>query len=241
MRVLIISDIHSNLTALEAVLAHAGDFERVICLGDVVGYGPDPDECVRLLRELPSLTCIMGNHDAAVINLIGTDHFNPEAKNALLQQKRLLSRKSLEFLRTLPEMLLADGLTLAHGSPRDPIWEYIDQGRTAWAAFDFFDTQGCLVGHTHSPVIFIETKDFKVHMLKPRSGDRWIPAERFILNPGAVGQPRDRNPRASYVIWDQEENSFLFKRVAYDVSAVARRIEQRDIPAIQARRLSVGR
>lgn len=242
MRVLIISDIHSNLTAFEAVLAHAGDFERVICLGDVVGYGPDPEECVQLLRSLPNLTCIMGNHDAAVLNVISTGYFNPEARKALLQQKVLLSQDSINFLRGLPDILILNELTLAHGSPRDPIWEYIDQGRIAWAAFEYFDGQGCLVGHTHTPAIFTESADFKVRLLKPSSGDRWIPScERFILNPGAVGQPRDRDPRAAYVIWDLEENSFMFKRVPYNISTVAERIEQRGIPSLQARRLSLGR
>jgi len=241
MRILIISDIHSNLTALEAVLANASDFDHVICLGDVVGYGPDPEECVRLLRGLPGLTCIMGNHDAAVLNVISTGYFNQEARKALLQQKDLLSQDSINFLRQLPQKLVLNGLTMAHGSPRDPIWEYVDQGRIAWAAFEYFEGQGCLVGHTHTPAIFIESADFKVRLLKPNSGDRWIPQERFILNPGAVGQPRNRDPRAAYVIWDLEENSFLFKRVPYDVSAVAERIEQRGIPLLQARRLSLGR
>ena len=241
MRALVISDIHSSLGAFEAVLADAGEFDRVICLGDVVGYGPDPEECVSLLRELPNLTCIMGNHDAAVLDIISTTHFNHEARKALNLQKSLMTKSSLDFLSELPEKLLLDGITLAHGSPRDPIWEYVDQGGIAWAAFEYFESQGSLVGHTHTPAIFIESADFKVRLLKPESGDRWIPQERFILNPGAVGQPRDRDPRATYVIWDLEENSFLFKRVPYDVSAVAKRIEERGIPSIQARRLNLGR
>jgi diadenosine tetraphosphatase ApaH/serine/threonine PP2A family protein phosphatase len=241
MRVLILSDIHSNLTAFEAVLSDAGHFEKTICLGDVVGYGPDPEECVRLLIGLPNLVCIMGNHDAAVLNVISTGHFNPEARKALHQQKNLMTNEALEFLASLPEKLTFGDLTLAHGSPRDPIWEYVDKGRIAWEVFEYFETQGTLVGHTHTPCIFIESEDFKMRLLKPKSGDRWIPKERFILNPGSVGQPRDHDPRASYVIWDTEENSFLFKRVHYNISEVANRIQQRGIPSLQAKRLSLGR
>ena len=241
MRILIISDIHSNESAFGAVLMDVGSIDRTLCLGDIVGYGPDPEACISLLHELPQVTCIMGNHDAAVVDLINTDHFNPAAQRALEQQKSLLSRQSLEFLRRLPQKVELEGLTLAHGSPRDPIWEYVDQGRIAWEAFDSFKTQGCLVGHTHTPCIFVESEDFKVSLLKPASGDRWIPDGRFILNPGAVGQPRDGNPKASYVLWDTEENSFLFRRVAYDIEGVSKRIEERGLPVVQARRLKIGK
>lgn len=241
MRILIISDIHSNESAFGAVLMDVGSFDKTICLGDIVGYGPDPEACVSLLRELPQLSCILGNHDAAVIDLINTVHFNPAAQKALEQQRGLLTRQSLDFLRHLPQKVELEGLTLAHGSPRDPIWEYVDQGRVAWEAFDAFDTQGCLVGHTHSPAIFVESEDFKVSLLKPGSGDRWIPTGRFILNPGAVGQPRDGDPRASYVLWDTEENSFLFRRVAYDIEGTAKRIAERGLPLVQAHRLKIGK
>ena len=241
MRVLIISDIHSNLSAFEAVLMDAGSFEQTLCLGDIVGYGPDPAECLSLLRELPELICIMGNHDAAVVNYISTTYFNPEANRALQKQRRLIKRHGLDFLRSLPQKIEMNGLTLAHGSPRDPIWEYIDQGKTAWETFDSFKTKGALVGHTHTPCIFMESEDFKVSLLRPKSGDRWIPDKRFILNPGAVGQPRDGDPRASYVIWDTEENSFLFRRVAYDIDSVTKRIKARGLPILQAQRLKLGK
>ena len=241
MRVLILSDIHSNISAFEAVLMDAGDFAQTLCLGDVVGYGPEPEACVSLLGELPQLSCVLGNHDAAVIDLIDTAHFNSAARNALDQQRGLLSPKSIEFLKQMPQKRTVEGLTLAHGSPRDPIWEYVDRGKVAWEAFDSFTAQGCLVGHTHIPGIFIESEDFKVSLLMPSSGDRWIPKGRFILNPGAVGQPRDRDPRASYVLWDTEENSFLFRRVVYDIDRVVKRIEEIGLPMVQAHRLKIGK
>lgn len=241
MRVLIISDIHSNLCALKAVVEDVGWFDRVVCLGDIVGYGPDPEECVQLLKSFPDVICILGNHDAAVLDVISTGYFNPEAGKALKQQKQFMSEDSLHYLASLPEMLVYGDLCLSHGSPRDPLWEYIDQGRVAWEVFEHFDTDGCLVGHTHMPCIFFETEDFKVSLLKPKSRDRWIPKNRFILNPGAVGQPRDGNPHASYVIWDTIENSFLFKRVGYDIQAVVKRIKDRGIPLLQGKRLNLGR
>lgn len=241
MRVLIISDIHSNESALGAVLMDVGFFDKTICLGDVVGYGPDPETCVSLVRDLPDLTWVMGNHDAAVVDLIDTSLFNQSAQKALNLQRKLLSRRSLEFLKQLPQKTSLEGLTLAHGSPRDPIWEYVDQGLVAWRVFDSFAEEGCLVGHTHTPCIFIESVDFKVSLLKPASSDRWIPCKRFILNPGSVGQPRDGDPRASYVLWDTEENSFLFRRVAYDIDSVIKRIEERGIPLLQAQRLKMGK
>ena len=122
MRTLIISDIHANLTALEAVIAHAGSFERTICLGDLVGYGPDPNECVRLIRGLPNMTCIMGNHDAALMGFIDISVFNGDAFAALNIQNEMLEQDVRDFLELLPVRTELDHITLAHGSPRNPIW-----------------------------------------------------------------------------------------------------------------------
>lgn len=240
MRTLVISDIHANLTALEAVIAHAGKVDQVYCLGDLVGYGPDPNECVRLIRDLPNLTCIMGNHDAALLGFIDITAFNGEAYAALSIQNNLLEQDARDFLELLPVRVGLDALTLSHGSPRNPIWEYILNVTTASANFPEFETNGCLIGHTHVPSIFVEREAAVPQLLLPRSGDRWKPAGKYILNPGSVGQPRDRNSKASYVIHDSEEDTWEFKRVAYDIESVVERVEAKGLPSRLGKRLKQG-
>lgn len=240
MRTLVISDIHANLTALEAVIRHAGNVDSVICLGDLVGYGPDPNECVGLIRELPNLTCIMGNHDAALMGFIDVSAFNGEAFTALNIQAELLEENNRDFLELLPVRADLDTLTLAHGSPRNPIWEYILNVTTANVNFSHFETIGCLIGHSHVPSIFIENEASLPQLLLPNSGDRWKPTGKFILNPGSVGQPRDRDPRASYVIYDQAEDTWLFRRVGYDVGSVIARVKSRGLPPRLGDRLKKG-
>jgi len=240
MRTLILSDIHANLSAFEAVLKAAGEVDQVWFLGDVVGYGPDPNECIELLRSQPNLQALMGNHDAALMDFIAIDRFNYEAAEAIRVQAAMISPKSRDFLELLRLKLEIDDLTLVHGSPRNPIWEYILGATTAKANFDDFSTQGCLIGHTHVPSIFILNENGSIQILLPENGDRWKPKGRFILNPGSVGQPRNFDPRAAFVIWDDEEDTFLFKRIEYDVQAVVERILQTGIPKRQATRLWTG-
>ncbi len=240
MRTLIISDIHANLTAFEAVLEAAGEFERVWFLGDVVGYGPDPNECIELLRKQPKLQALMGNHDAALLDFIPIDRFNSEAKGAIQIQHGMISEENKFFLETMRIKLLIDDLTLVHGSPQNPIWEYILNYQTAKKNFQEFSTRGCLVGHSHIQCIFILTEDNRIQLLVPEAGDRWKAEGRFILNPGSVGQPRNLDPRASFVIWDDETDIFEFKRAEYDIESVAERIRALGIPERQAERLFTG-
>lgn len=240
MRTLILSDIHANLTAFESVLAAAGEVDQVWFLGDVVGYGPDPNQCIELLRAQPNLQALMGNHDAALMDFISIDRFNHEAAEAIRVQSRLISQESLSFLELLRLKLEIQDLTLTHGSPRNPIWEYILSAGTARPNFEEFSTHGCLVGHTHIPSIFILDENGSVAVLLPDNGDRWKPRGRFILNPGSVGQPRNYDPRGAFVIWDEEEGTFLFQRVGYDIDAVTTRIKQLGIPKRQALRLKTG-
>ena len=156
MRILVFSDIHSNLTALEAVLAAAGNVDAYWCLGDLVGYGPDANECIALVRDLPNLVCVRGNHDAATLGEVDQNTFNHEASLAITWTKRILNAESQEFLLSLPERLKIDDITLVHGSPRNPVWDYIMDYMTAERMFQFFDTRICLVGHTHVPAIWKE-------------------------------------------------------------------------------------
>lgn len=241
MRILVISDIHANLTALETVLASAGEIDAAWCLGDLVGYGPDPNECIARVRQLPNLICLIGNHDAAVLDRIDIATFNPEARRALLWTQEILTPASREYLKGLPERQVAGAVTLVHGSPRQPIWEYLLDTRSATLNFQHFDTPYCFVGHSHVPVIFqlVEGRTNAAPIL-PEADSRRQMVPRAIFNPGSVGQPRDRDPRASFAIFDSEAMTWDYRRVEYDVASVQARMGQVDLPYRHILRLSTG-
>lgn len=241
MKILIISDIHANLTALEAVLKDAGDVEAIWCLGDIVGYGPDPNECIEVVRDLPHIVCLQGNHDKASTGGIDTSTFNPKAQTAIRWTQKMLTAASNAYLEELPSSLQVDGVTLAHGSPRQPIWEYIMDVYTATINFDYFETKTCFVGHTHFPVVFIlaeNEKSVNAKILSP--GEQISISGRAILNPGSVGQPRDEDNRASYAIFDLEKNTWTNHRVPYDFEAVQARMKKAGLPKAHIQRLGFG-
>ncbi len=241
MKILIISDIHANLTALETVLADAGSVDATWCLGDLVGYGPDPEQSVNLIRQLPNLVCVMGNHDAAVLNQIDTAAFNPEARLALRWTLDKLSTDNLDFLRSLPHTQELDLVTLVHGSPRQPVWEYLLDTRTATANFNHFNTPYCFVGHTHLPVLYyLSDENETASLIIPENNTQLTLAPRTIANPGSVGQPRDRDSRAAYGILDTEEYILHFRRVPYDIPAVQARMRKAGLPERHIIRLEVG-
>lgn len=241
MRILVISDIHANLTALDAVLEAAGKFDAAWCLGDLVGYGPDPNECVTRVRQLPGLICIIGNHDAAALQQIEDDVFNPEARTAILWTRKALTETTITYLNSLPETTRNTQVTLSHGSPRHPVWEYLLDVRTATLSFDHFTTPYCFVGHTHLPVVYILEKGSQFARLVIPEVDQTVQlTPRMILNPGSVGQPRDRDPRASFAIYDSEDNTWVLRRVNYDISAVQSRMKRAGLPERHIQRLSVG-
>jgi predicted phosphodiesterase len=241
MRILVISDIHANLPALEAVLSAAGQVDGVWCLGDLVGYGPDPNEVVEKVRSLPNLVCLMGNHDAAALGQIDIEAFNLEARLSMHWLQTELNQASQEFLRRLPEKVVIGEATLAHGSPRNPVWEYILDPRTASANFNYFDTNYCFVGHTHLPALYARADGQPIARLFIPSADTPIELEpRIILNPGSVGQPRDRNPKASFAFFNPEESRWEPQRVEYDFTGVQKRILDAGLPPRHAQRLGEG-
>lgn len=243
MRTLLISDVHANLPALDAVLEHAGEYDRVWCLGDIVGYGPDPNACIDRIADLPGLICVKGNHDAAILGEIDLKTFNEEARTSIYWLESQLGPSQRQWLANLPERLVIDGVTLAHGSPRNPVWEYILDLSTARANMKHFDTQVCLVGHTHVAGIFQMPGE---NSLVPRhffmvENEPMTLEKKCIVNPGSVGQPRDRDPRAAYMVYDDEGKHWTFYRVAYDIMQVQERIMSAGLPRLHANRLASGR
>ncbi len=242
MKVLVISDIHANLTALKAVLDDAaGEYESVWCLGDLVDYGPDPNECVRLVSELPGLQCVRGNHDAAVLDDLDISAFNREARFAVYWTREHLDGEAFDFLSDLPERIVLDDVTITHGSPREPVWEYILDRHTATMNFRYLSTPYCFVGHTHLPVMYHLKENARLaRKIVPEPNETVVLNGRVILNPGSVGQPRDRDPRAAYALYDTESHLWEYRRVEYDVYEVQERMRAAGLPERHVLRLEGG-
>ncbi len=243
MRYAIIADIHANLAAFKAVLDHIerrGGVEEVWCLGDVVGYGPDPCQCIELLRQYNHV-CVAGNHDWAAIGKAATSEFNPDAAVACRWTAQQLSPDDVKYLESLPEVIQRGDFTLVHGSPREPIWEYLISVSSAKENFAYFQSQFCLIGHSHVPMVFKydETGACSFSQFMPNVG-LVLGKSRLIINPGGVGQPRDGDPRASYTIYDNETEMVRLYRVPYDVGVTQTRMVKHNLPMRLVSRLSQG-
>ncbi|OGN95150.1 MAG: hypothetical protein A2Z75_02025 [Chloroflexi bacterium RBG_13_50_10] len=242
MRYAILGDIHSNLAAFEAVLQDVkgrGGFDKIWCLGDVVGYGPDPRECIERLRQFEHV-CVAGNHDWAAIGKMDTADFNPVAALAAHWTAQQLTAEDKDYLQNLPLTLSEDDFTLAHGSPRDPIWEYLLSTEAAQNNFACFETAYCLVGHSHVPLIFELVSNKVVYRMFPEGTNLKLGKKRVIINPGGVGQPRDGDPRASYALYDTQARAVHHYRVEYDIPATQKKMEESGLPKPLIMRLSVG-
>lgn len=244
MRVLVISDVHANLVALEAVLADAqGQYDRVWCLGDMVGYGPQPDECVSRIRELGALS-VVGNHDWAALGRMDAEDFNPEARRAVLWTRDHIGVDNLAWLGQLPAMPVeSEGYTLTHASPRDPIWEYVIYLSVAHENLKHFSTSFCLVGHTHVPVVLVSAGgESRVRALETAAGQplALAPGWRGILNPGSVGQPRDGDRRAAYALLDPAAMLWEPRRVEYNIETTQARMRAAGLPERLINRLAYG-
>ena len=242
MRILLISDIHANLAAFQAVLdITKGKWDKIWCLGDIVGYGPDPNECVQLLQEHDHLT-LTGNHDWAALGRIDIETFNADAKQAIQWTADQLTPENRSYLESKPPLLIIDSFTLAHGSPRYPVWEYITDSFLAWENFDYFNTPFCLVGHTHYPVVFEQDEEYGAlgYHADYENPIQLISPKRVIINPGSVGQPRDSDARAAYGLLNLETLVWQHHRVPYDVAATQTRMIRHKLPNRLIARLQYG-
>jgi diadenosine tetraphosphatase ApaH/serine/threonine PP2A family protein phosphatase len=236
LRVAVISDIHGNWPALEAVLADLPAVEEVICLGDVVGYGAEPVRCVDFVRERGWLT-LTGNHDRACIDDDVLGWFNDDAATAIRWTIDQLGPDRLDWLRELPEECARDHTLLVHASPRSPLYEYVLDAYAAVANLHELGDRLCFHGHSHVPGVFRFAGERVEHEYVVGTVDLEVPA---LVNPGSVGQPRDRVPDASYGIWDVEADTFEFRRVPYDRAAAQRAILDAGLPPRFAARLDFG-
>jgi diadenosine tetraphosphatase ApaH/serine/threonine PP2A family protein phosphatase len=243
MRVAVVADIHANLAAFEAVSGDWGAVDEVWCLGDVVGYGPDPNECVERLRALRHVG-IPGNHDYAALGRIDVADFNPAARAAAEWTAKQLTAESAAYLGALREIERKEPFTLVHGSPASPIWEYLLDTGAASASFEKLETPHALIGHSHVPLMFVAEPGGRVggQLLHP-GGAIDLAGARRILNPGSVGQPRDGDPRASYAIVAGEGDRLTFelRRVPYPIERTQARMREAGLPASLVDRLVAGR
>ena len=242
MRALIVSDVHSNLEALEAVLTDAedhGGFDRIWCLGDMVGYGPDPSACLGRLREY-ELTVVAGNHDYAAASVIDAADFNGAAFTAIRWTAQQLTGGEASFLSELPTVIVKPPFTLVHGTLRDPVVEYLLHPSQAVVTFNLLTTEHCLVGHSHYPFICAENGGTPL-FLPPREADV-VPlgGQRCIVNPGSVGQPRDRDNRASYAVYDGAAKTVEHRRVDYDRMTTQSKMRAAGLPQYLIDRLDHG-
>jgi diadenosine tetraphosphatase ApaH/serine/threonine PP2A family protein phosphatase len=238
MRIAVLSDIHSNLVALDAVLAHLGSVDAIWQLGDVVGYGPDPDGVVARLAERGAVG-VRGNHDAAAIGGSEIEWFNPDARAAIEWTRERISSTTRSWLSALPERLQEADYTLVHGSPREPLWEYITSSAVARANLTFIQTRFGLHGHTHLPIAWAE-EDGRIVSIAPGDGSTFQLGGRALINPGSVGQPRDGNPDASYMVIDSDADLATWHRVPYDIDAVQAAMRAVRLPSRLIERLSYG-
>lgn len=243
MRIAIVADVHANLVSFQAVLRHAeegGALDAIWCLGDTVGYGPQPNECLDLLRSHEHLA-VAGNHDLAACGSMTVDEFNADAAKAALWTGKQLTQSSREYLQSLPLICQRGEFTLVHGSLREPEWEYLLSTSQARAQFALQETRYSIVGHSHMPFVCREIDPEPPTLLFATDGERTgLTEQRLILNPGSAGQPRDGDPRAGYALYDTDAAAVTFARVEYDIAATQRAMKKAGLPRWLSDRLSEG-
>jgi diadenosine tetraphosphatase ApaH/serine/threonine PP2A family protein phosphatase len=246
LRAAVLSDIHANRQALEAVLAAVDEAEvdQVWCLGDLVGYGADPDACVALARERCSL-CLAGNHDLALLGALDISTFSEAAAAAVAWSREQVGEETVEFLATLEPTASQNGVGLSHASPRDPVWEYVLSTDQAEAGLDAQEERVGLIGHSHIALFFMRApgvqRGYAQGAQASDGSEIEISEGEWLLNPGSVGQPRDGDSRAAWLELDTESWRARYHRVPYDIEGAAAAIRAAGLPDVLAERLEVGR
>ena len=237
----IISDIHSNLEALNAVLLQMGSVERILCLGDIVGYGPNPNECVGIIKDKKAL-CVAGNHDKAILGQIDMSHFTQDGQEAVIWTLSEINKDNLVFLKSLPLEVREDDFIGVHGSLKNQLHEYIISVRESVPTFEMMDKTLCFVGHSHRP--FIIQKDIKggydADVLKDGQEIDVSNIYKAIINSGSVGQPRDGDPRASFCLYDSNKKIVSIQKVDYDIVSVQDKMRKAGLSNELIERLSTG-
>jgi len=241
MRVAVVSDIHSNLHALEAVLAaiEAETPDELWCLGDLVGYGPRPNECCAAIAGRADL-CLAGNHDLVVLGTLDMTDFAGEAAAAALWTRGVLDGDARGFLAPLEPQARRDGVALFHASARDPVWEYVLSDDAAWWTFQATTEPLVLVGHSHVPLTISLDGDTVEGGVADDGAEVDLSTKRWLLNPGSVGQPRQGDPRACYLLLDLDARRATFHRVEYDVKETQHEMREAGLPEMLATRLALG-
>ncbi len=243
MKIAVLSDIHANLEALEAVLAHAlrQKVDRYVCLGDVVGYGANPNECIELLQSLPECPGVLGNHDAAVLGI--PSNMKPDARRVIVWTREVLTPKSMRFLTEMEDLIKWDTIYFCHSNPYRPRnWYYVSEKTYISSSFARSKAKILFVGHTHVPVAITRKNFFCVYIRSPQHNAVVPVAERNrqIFNGGSIGQPRDGDPRAAYLIYDTVRHVVEFYRISYDFRTAGEKILAAGLPEIFAQRLVNG-
>jgi predicted phosphodiesterase len=243
MKYAIFSDVHSNLEALSAVL---GYFKKkkansYICCGDITGYGPNPNECIQEVSSLPGLSIVTGNHDAASCGIKDIEWFNEYARAAILWTENQLTGNNRKYISRLPEKFTVRNMTVVHGSPRSPIDEYLLAVTQTRENMEYFDTQICLVGHSHIPFVFSKNKeDDNFRIITDDKTIKIDPDTKYIINVGSVGQPRDENPLACCVFYDTDIEEIKFYRLEYDIKTTQEKMVSHHLPSYLIERLTYG-
>jgi predicted phosphodiesterase len=241
MRYVVLSDVHGNLEALEAVIAQTVRTDTIMCLGDVVGYGPNPNECISLLRSRGAL-CVLGNHDVAAIDDFGTAYFNDNAREAIRYTQRVLEADHRVWLDTLSYELRLPEFLMVHGAPVR-YFEYCKNIEAAQRAFSNTDAPLIFVGHTHIAEYYTLAPSGQITQTHMQYGGelQLEPGKRYVVNAGSVGQPRDLNPAASYLVYEPDESRMTWYRLDYAISRVITKIEAAELPSALGQRLLQGR
>lgn len=245
MRMAIFSDIHGNQEAFEAFIAHSSAFhvDQYICLGDIVGYGANPNECIAMLRSLPDFRCVLGNHDAVAAEETFPYDMNRDAARAILWTMETLSRENTDFLKGIRPTLKIENMLFCHANTYQPLeWYYVNTREYAARSFARTKEKLLFIGHTHISSIITRKNIFSILFESPRKNKAVAEdaSKRQIINCGSIGQPRDGDPRLSYIIYDAEEKMIEFYRVDYDFEKAAEKIKSAGLPVSLALRLLKG-